>query len=104
MNAVPHHLAHFLRDNTGHGVDRLEKRPKSFREIGNLDPIPGAEQHHHCLTNDAAKAEQNGGDNAGKGRRHEHASDRLQAIRAQRIRGFLETAGHIPQGIFGERS
>src|ERR1700730_5026513 len=58
MNAAAHYLAHFLRDNSRHGVDRLEKCAQTLSEIGNGDAIPSAKQDHHRLANDAAQTEQ----------------------------------------------
>ena len=86
----------------GHGVDRLEKRAEALAEIGNLDAVSRAEQDDHRFANDAAEPEQNRGDNSGKRSRHEHAPDGLQAIRAQRVGGFLEAARHVAQRIFRE--
>src|ERR1700730_8832111 len=57
MNAAAHYLAHFLRDNSRHGVDRLEKCAQTLREIGNGDAISGAKQHHHRLAKYAAQNE-----------------------------------------------
>ena len=102
MNAAAHHLAHFLRDDAGHGVDRLEERAETFAEIGNLDAVSRAEQDDHRFADDAAKSEQNRGDDSGERRGHEDAPDGLKAIRAQRVGGFLEAARHIPQRIFRE--
>ena len=58
MDAAANHLAHFLRDDSRHGVHRLEKCAESLCEIRNGDPVSGAEQHHHRFSDDAAEPEQ----------------------------------------------
>ena len=66
MNAAAHNLPHFLGDDAGHGVHRLKERAEALGEIRNRDPIPGAEQNHHRLADDAAESKQDGGNNSGQ--------------------------------------
>src|SRR5262249_49826777 len=51
MDAAANNLAHFLRDDSRHGMHRLKKCAESLCEIRNSDPISGAEQHHHGFSN-----------------------------------------------------
>ena len=74
--------------------------PSPRVKSGICDAIARAEQHHHRLADDAAEAEQDGRDDAGKRGRDEDARDGLQAIRAERVGGFLEAARHIAQRVF----
>src|SRR6266480_5125023 len=53
VDAAANDLAHFLRDDSGHGVHRLEKCAESLCEIRNSDPVSGAEQYHHSFAHDA---------------------------------------------------
>src|SRR5712664_944972 len=59
VNAAAHYFAHFLRDDAGHGVHRLKERAETLGEIGDRDPVSGAQQNHHGLANDATEPEQN---------------------------------------------
>src|SRR5438874_1855785 len=43
MDAATHYFAHFLRDDAGHSVHRLEKRAEALGKIRDRDPISGAE-------------------------------------------------------------
>src|SRR5262249_15547998 len=58
VDAAADDLAHFLRDDSRHGVHRLEKCAESLSEIRNSDPVSGAQQHHHGFSNYPAEPEQ----------------------------------------------
>src|SRR5262245_40599621 len=100
MDTAAHHLTHFLRDDAGHGMDRLEESAETLAEIRDLDAVSRAEQHHHRLADDSTEPKQDRGNYSGERRRYEHSSDGLKAICTQRVGGFLEATGHVPQGIF----
>src|SRR5262245_66256176 len=55
VNAAANYFTHFLRDDSGHGMHRLEKCAKSLCEIRDGDPVSGAEQSHHCFCDDEAQ-------------------------------------------------
>src|SRR6202011_1240849 len=84
VNAPTHYFAHFLRDDSGHRVHRLKECTEPLGEIGNSNSVAGTKQNHHRLTDDTTKAEQNCGDDPGKGCRHEDTYDGLQAVCAER--------------------
>src|SRR4051794_17358587 len=63
MSAPTHHLAHLLRDNSGHGVDGLKNSAEALGEIRNRNPVSGAEQDHHRFADDPAESEEDGGNN-----------------------------------------
>src|SRR5262245_26308908 len=46
VNTPANHLAHFLRYDSRHGMDRLKESAQPLSEIGNGNPVSGAEQHH----------------------------------------------------------
>src|SRR6266550_4776683 len=102
MNAASHHLPHLLSNDASHGMHGLEKRAQALREIGNGDPVPSAKQHHHGLADDTAEPKQNGRHDPRKGGWHDHASDCLETIGAQRVGSLLEPAGNIAQGVLGQ--
>src|SRR5262245_17232955 len=102
VDAAPNDLAHFLRDDSRHGVHWLEKRAESLCEIRNSDPVSGTEQHHHGFSNHAAESQQNCRNYSRQRRWHEYAENCLKSIRPQGVGSFLKTAGHIAQRVFGE--
>src|SRR4030095_16741851 len=103
VNAAPNYFAHFLGNNSGHGVHRLEKSAEPLSEIRNCYPVSSTEQDDHRLANYATKPQQNRRYDSGKRRGHEHAHNRLEAIRAERIGSFLEAARHVTKRIFRQR-
>src|SRR5436190_782331 len=66
MNASANDLSHILRDNAGHGMNGLKECAETFGEIGDCDPVPGAEQHDHGFADDTTEAEQHGGNDTGE--------------------------------------
>src|SRR3954471_19624179 len=58
VDAAANDLAHFLRDDSRHGVHRLKKCAESLCEIRNGDPVSGTQQHHHCFSDHAAESKQ----------------------------------------------
>ena len=80
MHAAAHDFAHLLRDDSRHGVDRLEKCAEALGEIRNGDAIAGAEQNHHRLADDTPESEQNRGNDSGKRSGNKHPHDRLQTF------------------------
>src|SRR6478672_7328376 len=58
MDTAANDLAHFLRDDSRHGVHRLKNCAESLCEIRNSDPVSGAQQHHHCFSDHATETEQ----------------------------------------------
>src|SRR5262249_9872005 len=102
VNATANHLTHLLRDNSGHGMHRLEKGAESLREIRNGDPVSGAEQHHHGFSNDATEPQQNCRYDPRQRCRHEYTQNRLKTVRTERVGSFFETARHIAKRVFSE--
>src|SRR5436190_12872851 len=103
MRAPAHHFAHFLRDDSRHGVDRLKDRAETLAKIRNCDPIPGAKEHDHGFADDTAEPEEDRGDDAGERRRDQDTRDGLEPVRTQRVGGLLETARDVTQGILSQR-
>src|SRR5262249_21360955 len=64
MNTASHDFAHFLRDDSGHGVDRLEKCAEPLSEIRDRDAVSRAKQNHHRLADYATETEQDRGNNS----------------------------------------
>src|SRR4029453_5937721 len=102
VDAAANALPHFLRDNSCHGVHRLEKCAKSLCEIRNGDAVSGAEQHHHRFSYDAAECEQHCRNDPRQQSPAEHAQYRLKPIGAQSVGSFFETARHVTKRVFGE--
>src|SRR4030095_12938091 len=102
VNAAANHLAHFLRNDSCHGVQWLEKCAEPLCEIRNGNSVSGTEEHHHRFSDHATEPEQNCRNNARQSRRHEDAHDRLKSMRAQGVRSFLKPPRHIAQRVFSE--
>src|SRR5664279_1581973 len=102
MRTPAHHLPHFLRDDSGHRVDRLKDRAQALGEIWNRDPVSGAEQDDHGFADDASQPKKYRRDDAGQRSRYEHTADRLEPVCAERVGRFLESARDVAQGVFGE--
>jgi len=100
MRAPADHLAHFLRDDSGHCVDGLKNGAQSLGEIRNRDPIPGAKENHRRLASHPAEPKQDCRNNSRERCRHQHARDRLQPIRAQRVGSFFESARNVAERVF----
>src|SRR5688500_15741718 len=66
MGAPAHDFAHFLRDDSSHGMDRLKDRAQPLGEIGNGNPVSGTEKHDHGFTDDAAQPEEDSRDDTGQ--------------------------------------
>ena len=87
MAGAARDLAEFLRDDAGERVSWLENDPDAIAKIGNGDAIPRDEQHDHRFTDHAAKAEQDGGEDAAPSGRDYDAEDGLLLRGSERLAG-----------------
>ena len=85
---------HFGGDRRRHGADGLEDGSRDHRGV--------ARDHHdsHGLADHAADPEHDGRHDPGRGRRNDHAMDRLPVRGPERKRPFLVCPGDRADGIF----
>src|SRR5262249_2325064 len=102
VDAATNNLAHFLGNNPRHGVDRLKKGAEPLGKIGNRDPISRTQQHHHRLSDNATKTEQDSRYYSRKRRGNDHAPDGLKSICPERIGSLDKTTRHIAQRVLSE--
>ena len=102
VDAAGDDFAHFLRDDAGHGVSRLEEHAETFGDVGDRDLVASDEEDDHRFANDAAESEEDRGDDSGEGGRDDDTADGLKLVGTESEGGVAEVARHIVDGVFGE--